>query len=204
MLTIPIKFFPLTILYDILPNMKRFFKSMLFIGILLFVLFFVARFILGQFGLMFRAWINCIWLGSSFVLFMWGSLKFYPGIKNKIVKRILAIITIIALIFTFFPMPVLEFPLGLLLIADWTCRIGVFPNKEDVIETEGYKIICYHRLTFMDSEVEFYEYKNSFVVGNDCLLRCYGYDFDNKDGRFYAYDDVRAIPIEEIVDNIKK
>ncbi|SEQ18199.1 hypothetical protein SAMN02910382_02253 [Butyrivibrio sp. TB] len=203
MLNIPIKFFPLTILYDILPTMKKLFKNKLFIGISLFVLFFVTRIILILFGLMFRAWINCIWLGSSFLIFIWGIFDFYNRSQNKIAKGILSILIAIALIFTFFPMPMIEVPLGLLYAAEFAGELGVLPSKEDVIEYNGYKIVGYHRFAFWDTEVDFYEYKNLFFVGSDCLLYSYGYSFDREDGHFYAYDEMKTFTIEDIVERIK-
>ncbi len=180
--------------------MKKLFKNKLFIGISLFVLFFVTRIILILFGLMFRAWINCIWLGSSFVIFIWGFIKFYNSVQNKIAKRVLSIITAVVIIFAIIPLP---FPIGLTLAIDWAGEIGAFPNREDVIEYDGYKIVGYHRFAFWDSEVEFYEYKNPFVVRNHCLLWCYGYGFDREDGHFYAYDENNSFTIEDIVKSIK-
>ena len=199
-LTIPIKFFHPIIQCAILPAMKKLFKNTLFIGILLFVLFFVARFILGQFGLMFRAWINFIWLASSFILFIWGFIKLYNNVQNKIAKRVLSILTAVVIIFAVLPLP---FPIGLTLAIDWAGEIGAFPTREYIIEDDGYKIVGYHLFAFWDSKVKFYEYKNSFVVGSHCLLSCDNYDFDNNDGHFYAYDEFHSFTIEDIVDNIK-
>lgn len=202
-LTIPIKFFHPIIQCAILPAMKKLFKNKLFIGISLFVLFFVTRIILILFGLMFRAWINLIWLGSSFVLFLWGFFEFYSKLQNKIAKRVLAILIATTFILTLLPIPVLNIPYSLILAAEFAGEIGVLPSKEDVIEYDGYKIVGYHRFAFWDSEVDFYEYKNLFFVGSDCLVCCEGYYFDRNDGHFHAYDEMHSYTIEDIVENIK-
>ena len=183
--------------------MKKLFKNKLFIGISLFVLFFVTRIILILFGLMFRAWINLIWLGSSFVIFIWGIFDFYSTSQNKIARRILAILIAAAFILALLPIPVLNIPYSLILAAEFAGEIGVLPSKEDVIEYDGYKIVGYHRFAFWDSEVDFYEYKNLFFVGSDCLLCSYGYGFDREDGHFYAYDEFYSYTIEDIIEKIK-
>lgn len=183
-----------------MPLMKKVFNTQLIISILLFLSFIIVRFVLGLFGLMFRAWINLIWLAGASLLFVYGFTKLYISIKGKKIKLLLTILMSGFLLFMIMPIPFIGIPLGLTYAVSIGGDIGVFPHREDVLEIDEHKIVAYHRYAFWDSEVEIYEYKNPFVVGNDCLLWCYGYSYD-KDGEFYAYDEMHSYSIEDIMNN---
>ena len=150
----------------------------------------VLDFVLSFFNLMFREWII---IGSAVIIMIGlviGILQLLLKIKKKFVKRILISIFVALLV----------------LSAPMIYLFAVFAYApEHVVERDGEKLVAYVN-GFQRTYVNYYEYKNIFVVGNQKRIQeDYGRGgFDpikNKYG--YQYDAAKTIYYDENGEIIK-
>lgn len=159
-------------------------KSILIYTILYTVIFAISHLVLNAFGMNYR---EGIYFFSAFLIAIGtiiGIIQLLCKIKNKYVKVILIIVFIMTLI----PCSLYAFILGIFAY-----------SPEHVVIKNGKKMIAYVN-GFMDTYVEYYDYKNFLFVGNKIRIKEYygngGFDpIENKYGYNYPiistsyYDD---------------
>lgn len=158
--------------------MKNFFnklrRSVLMYTIIYICIFIIINLILNVFNMNYREWIYFLSLILISIGFVIGIIQLLWKIKNKIVKIIAIILFIIVLI-----------PCAL-----YTYIFCIFAYQpEHIVMRDGKKMVAYVN-GFMDTYVEYYDYKNFFTVGNKIKIKEYygdgGFDpIKNKYG--YSY-----------------
>ena len=149
-------------------------KNILFYTVLYFCVFVIINIILNAFNMNYR---ECIYILSLILIGIGGItgiIQLLCKIKNKIVKIISIILFIIVLIPCAF----------------YTYIFCIFAYQpEHIVMKDGKKMVAYVN-GFMDTYVEYYDYKNFFIVGNKLKIKEYygngGFDpIENKHGHNY-------------------
>lgn len=149
-------------------------KSVLMYTIIYICIFVTINIILNAFNMNYREWIYFLSLVLISIGFVIGIIQLLWKIKNKIVKIISFILFIIVLI-----------PCVL-----YTYIFCIFAYQpEHIVMRDGKKMVAYVN-GFMDTYVEYYDYKSSFTVGNKLKIKEYygegGFDpIKNKYGYNY-------------------
>ena len=164
-------------------KLKKYIPRIVLLDTILYILIIVALYIiLSFFGLMFREWIV---IGSVIIIIVGlvvGTIQLLLKIKKKVVKWVLiSIFTILLLLST--PMIYL---------------FAVFAyTPEHIVERDGEKFVAYVN-GFNRTYVNYYDYKNIFVVGNqkkieedygkggfDPIENQYGYEYTVERTTYY-------------------
>lgn len=152
----------------------KFKKSILMYTIIYFCIIIIINLILNAFNMNYREWIYLLSLILGSIGFVIGMIQLLWRIKKKIVKIIAIILFIIGLI-----------PCTL-----YTYIFCIFAYQpEHIVMRDGKKMVAYVN-GFMDTYVEYYDYKSFFTVGNRLKIKEYygngGFDpIKNKYGYNY-------------------
>lgn len=155
--------------------LNKFKKSVLFYTIVYTSIFVIINLILNIFDMNYREWIYIVSLfliGGGFVI---GIIQLLCKIKRKVLRIISVVLFIIVLI-----------PISL-----YTYVFCVFAYQpEHIVVKDGNKMVAYVT-GFMDTYVEYYDYKNFFFVGNKLKIKEFygsgGFDpIENKYGHDYS------------------
>lgn len=132
-------------------KIKKYIPRIILLDTILYTLIIAAlNSILPLFDLMFREWIYFVSAIVIIIGFVIGVIQLLLKIKRKFVKVILISIFIILFLLS---TPIIYF-------------FGVFGyTPEHVVERDGKKFVAYVR-GFKMTYVDYYDYKNIFVVGN--------------------------------------
>lgn len=149
-------------------------KNILFYTILYLLAFVIINIILNAFDMNYREWIYFLSLILIGVGFITGIIQLLCRIRKKNLKIIAIILFIIVLIPCLF----------------YTYIFVIFAYQpEHIVMRDGKKMVAYVN-GFMDTYVEYYDYKNFFIVGNKLKIKEYygngGFDpIENKHGQNY-------------------
>ena len=152
----------------------KFKKSILMYTIVHFCIIIIINLILNAFNMNYREWIYLLSLILCSIGFFVGMIQLLWKIKKKTVKIIVIILFIIGLI-----------PCALYMYI--LCIFAYQP--EHIVMRDGKKMVAYVN-GFMDTYVEYYDYKSFFTVGNKLKIKEYygngGFDpIKNKYGHNY-------------------
>lgn len=136
---------------------KNILKSVLIYTIIYISIFVIINFILNVFDMNYREWIYFVSLILIVIGLIVGTIQLLCKIKKKILKRSLIGLFIVTLI-----------PCMLYILV--FCLFAYKP--EHVVIKDGQKMIAYVN-GFMDTYVEYYEYKSFFTVGNKIKIKEY-------------------------------
>lgn len=149
-------------------------RSVLMYTIIYICIFVIINLILNAFNMNYREWIYFLSLILISIGFVIGIIQLLRKIKKKIIKIIAIILFIIVLI-----------PCAL-----YTYIFCIFAYQpEHIVMRDGKKMVAYVN-GFMDTYVEYYDYKSFFTVGNKLKIKEYygdgGFDpIKNKYGYNY-------------------
>ena len=151
-------------------TIEKFNKHIGLFSIILLIVFTISHFLLKLVHIKFRKWVYVTIISISLVVIFIKILQILYLVISKYKKKflkyssiIIGVLSLLGIIFWKYVVLTIFF---ILLIID-SITDNIIPNYEHIIKTEDAKYVVSVNPMWMDTQVDYYEYINFFIMGNE-------------------------------------